>query len=106
MLHRPKKGYFMSGVGSESREAGYPWMGKLGEKIGESQGVEEVSPADENDTCPDGSWAGPLGKPQEVSPAPMPTPTTHFEIIKYNAMCWKVYLGNSYLGAHNTEQQA
>src|SRR6185312_5667438 len=58
----------MSGVGSESRETGYPWMGKLGKKIGESRGVEEVSPADENDTCPDGSWAGPLGKPQEVSP--------------------------------------
>jgi len=48
-------------------------MGKLGKKIGESRGVEEVSPADENDTCPDGSWAGPLGKPQEVSPAPTPT---------------------------------
>jgi hypothetical protein len=62
----------MSGVGSESRETGYPWMGKLGKKIGESRGVEEVSPADENDTCPDGSWAGPLGKPQEVSPAPTP----------------------------------
>src|SRR6185312_13612553 len=74
----------MSGVGSESRETGYPWMGKLGKKIGESR----VSP-DENDTCPDGSWAGPLGKPQEVSPAPTPTDERAKAIVGDKCLCLK-----------------